>query len=213
MKKNNIIRFAQSLVLLPTMAVSLSLGGAQVGPVSHNVSAKKMNIEAIGTLALNQAMIAQANSSNDTAALDQVELDAKAAAIDSYYEDHNMPLKGMGKKMVLEADKNDLDWRLLPAISVRESTGGRAACIKVKHNAFGWASCKVGFKSDEEAIETVARNLGGNNPKTAVHYDNKTTLEILHAYNPPSIIPKYAEQVISIMKNIGDSDSQNLAVS
>ena len=52
----------------------------------------------------------------------------------------------------------------------------------------------------------MAKNLGGNNPKTAKHYDNKSTKEILCAYNPPSIIPKYAEQVISIMKDIGDED-------
>ena len=56
------------------------------------------------------------------------------------------------------------------------------------------------------AIETVARNLGGNNPKTARHYDNKTTLQILNAYNPPSIVPKYAAQVLAIMKVIGAED-------
>ncbi|MGH7249596.1 MAG: hypothetical protein ACREGC_01345, partial [Minisyncoccia bacterium] len=99
-----------------------------------------------------------------------------------------------------------LDWRLLPAIAVRESTGGKNDCNKVAHNAFGWASCKVGFKSDAQAIETLATNLGGNNPKTAQHYDNKTTVQILHAYNPPSIVPRYAEQVLSIMNVIGDVD-------
>ena len=36
-----------------------------------------------------------------------------------------MPLLGLGKKMVIEAEKNNLDWRLLPAISVIESTGGK----------------------------------------------------------------------------------------
>ena len=52
----------------------------------------------------------------------------------------------------------------------------------------------------------MARNLGGNNPNTAYHYDNKTIKQILRAYNPPSIIPKYAEQVMSIMKDIGGMD-------
>ena len=36
-----------------------------------------------------------------------------------------MPLFGMGMKMCKEAEKNELDWRLLPAIAVRESTGGK----------------------------------------------------------------------------------------
>ena len=133
-------------------------------------------------------------------------LKLEAQAVDAYFEDHDMPLEGTGMKMVTEADKNDLDWRLLPAIAVRESTGGKNDCNKVKNNAFGWGSCKIGFKSNDEAIETVARNLGGNNPNTANHYDNKTTKQILHAYNPPTIVPKYAEQVMSIMNDIGDAD-------
>lgn len=127
----------------------------------------------------------------------------KADAIDSYFEMRDMPLGGLGMKMVLEAEKNDIDWRLLPAISVRESTGGKNDCKKVKHNAFGWGSCKIGFKSDDEAIETVARNLGGNNPKTSHYYDNKTTMQILRIYNPPSVVKRYAEQVIKIMDTIG----------
>ena len=117
-----------------------------------------------------------------------------------------MPLEGMGKKMVEESIKNDLDWRLLAAISVRESTGGKFDCVKVSYNPFGWGSCKIGFDSNEDAIETVAKNLGGNNPNTARHYSGKTTREILKAYNPPSIVPKYVDQVISIMNEIGDKD-------
>ena len=117
-----------------------------------------------------------------------------------------MPLLGMGMKMVEEAEKNNLDWRLLPAIAVRESTGGKFECKKVSNNPFGWGSCKIGFDSNEEAIETVARNLGGNNPNTEKHYDNKTTKQILRAYNPPSIVLRYAEQVISIMNAIGPED-------
>ncbi len=131
---------------------------------------------------------------------------AKAAAVNAYFEERDMPLEGMGMKMVVEAEKNNLDWRLVAAIAVRESTGGKFDCIKVNNNPFGWASCKVGFESNEHAIEIVAQNLGGNNPKTARYYDNKTTLQILRAYNPPSIVPRYAEQVISIMNKIGDQN-------
>ncbi len=117
-----------------------------------------------------------------------------------------MPLYGYGAKMIEEANKNDLDWRLLPAIAVRESTGGKFACKKVKFNPFGWGSCKIGFNSYDNAIETVAKNLGGNNPRTKMHYEDKTTEEILKAYNPPSIVPKYVPQVLKIMENIGKSD-------
>lgn len=201
MKKNNLIRFVQSLVFLPVMTASLT--GMNNTNISQGVLAKKVNIEAIGTLALNQAIDPEATKQ---AELDAKILAAKAEAIDAYFANHDMPLEGTGKKMVEEADANDIDWRLLPAIAVRESTGGKFECKKVPNNAFGWGSCKIGFKSNDQAIETVARNLGGNNPKTAKHYDDKTTKQILRAYNPPSIVPKYAEQVMSIMDEIGLED-------
>ena len=133
-------------------------------------------------------------------------LKLEAQAIDAYFAERGMPLEGSGKKMAEEAEKNEIDWRLLPAIAVRESTGGKFDCKKVPNNAFGWGSCKIGFDSNEHAIEIVAKNLGGNNPKTARHYDEKTTMQILRAYNPPSIVPRYAEQVISIMNTIGPID-------
>ena len=131
---------------------------------------------------------------------------AKADAIDSYFKSKDMPFEGLGMKLVVEAEKDKLDWRLLAAISVRESTGGKNACKKVKNNAFGWGSCKIGFKSNEEAIETVARNLGGNNPNTAKHYSAKSVKGILESYNPPHIVPNYAGQVMDIMDSIGDKN-------
>ena len=133
-------------------------------------------------------------------------LKAEAEAIDAYFDAHDMPLSGLGGKMAEEADKNDLDWRLLPAIAIRESTGGKNDCTKAEHNFFGWGSCKIGFKSDNEAIETVALNLGGNNPNTAKNYENKNIKQILRVYNPPRVVPRYAEQVLSIMKAIGPED-------
>lgn len=197
MNKNNLIRFAQSLMFIPLMAGPVPLGTMIKDTAKETIQTvfiQKENM-ADGVLALNQALDQEAK-----------DLKAKAEAIDAYFKDHDMPLEGMGKKMVEEAEKNGLDWRLLAAISVRESTGGKFACIKATYNSFGWGSCKIGFKSNEQAIETVARNLGGNNPNTARHYADKNTREILKAYNPPSIVPKYVDQVISIMDEIGDEN-------
>jgi hypothetical protein len=180
--------------MLPVITSSFSLGSLQ-NQAPQNVLAQKVNMEAKGSLALNQVIEAEAEL-----------LNAKAEAIDAYFRERNMPLAGTGKLMVVEAEKNGLDWRLLPAIAVRESTGGKFACKKVTYSYFGWGSCKINFKSHDHAIETVARNLGGNNPKTAHYYDDKTTIEILRTYNPPSIVPRYAEQVVSIMNAIGEKD-------
>lgn len=196
MKNNNLIRFVQSLVLLPVVTMSGPIPNIHNIEMHQNVLVQKLNITTNGILTLNQVINPKVDPSVQI-------LKDKAEAIDAHFAKYDMPLRGMGMKMVEEAEKNGLDWRLIPAIAVRESTGGKFECKKVPNNAFGWGSCKIGFKSNEEAIETVARNLGGNNPKTARYYGDKTTIEILRAYNPPSVVPRYAEQVISIMNEIG----------
>lgn len=184
----------------------LTISGAPIGSISQValnvvtsspsiVSMQKSNIETYGALALNHAIDPQVEVRK-----------AQAEAIDAYFGARNLPLEGMGMTMVLEAEKNDLDWRLLPAIAMRESTGGKFACQKATFSVFGWGSCKISFKSHEHGIETVARNLGGHNPNTARHYKDKNTEQILHAYNPPSIIPHYVKQVTAIMKEIGDPE-------
>jgi len=199
MNKNNIIRFVQSLVLLPFMTgTTVPVGSILMNTTGETVKAvfmQKQNIEADGILALNEALDQKA-----------IDLKAKADTINDYFKSREMPLAGYGMKMVEEAIKNDLDWRLLPAIAVRESTGGKFDCVKVANNPFGWGSCKIGFKSNDEAIETVARNLGGNNPNTSKHYADKTVDQILKAYNPPSIVLHYAKQVKAIMNAIGAED-------
>lgn len=204
MQNKKLIRFVESFVLLPILTISSSMPAGSVSQAVVNivnspsvVSLSKQNISISDLLAINEAKNKKIEDQK-----------IKAEAIDAYFRDRDMPLEGTGMKMVLEAEKNDLDWRLLPAIAVRESTGGKFDCKRVENNAFGWGSCKISFKSNEEAIEVVAKNLGGNNPNTAKHYEDKTTKQILRAYNPPSVVPRYAEQVIAIMNAIGPADEE-----
>ncbi len=134
----------------------------------------------------------------------QKERELKAAKIDAFYAERNMPLSGYGMKMVIEAEKYDLDWRLIPAIAVRESTGGRFACKRFPENAWGWHSCKAGLGgSTDSAIELIAQHLSGEHPRTSRYYASKTTNRaILQTYNPPSVVPTYADEVIAIMNRI-----------
>jgi len=118
-----------------------------------------------------------------------------AKKIDAYFAKRNMPLEGYGAKLVKAGEDNNLDWRLLPAIAIKESTGGKFACY---NNPFGWGSCKIKFKSFDAAIDTVAMNLGGNNPRTAQYYKDATTIEILHHYNN-SVVPTYTGEILEFM--------------
>ncbi len=175
----------RSFIVVPMIATSLSLSSF--------------------TASIDQFIAAQADDSQTSQerAL-QVEREEKAAKIDAYFAKSNMPLAGNGMKMVVEAEKNGLDWRLIPAIAVRESTGGRFACKRFPENAWGWHSCKAGLGgSTQKAIELIAQHLGGNHPKTARYYEDKdTNEEILRTYNPPSVVPTYAQEVISLMNKI-----------
>lgn len=123
----------------------------------------------------------------------------KSAKIDAYFAKHDLPLAGYGMEMVLASEEHNLDWRLIPAIAMRETTGGKFAC---KNNPFGWGSCKIGFENFSEAIQTVTEHLAGNNPRTARYYAGKDIRGILVTYNPPTIVPKYADQVMDIMEKI-----------
>lgn len=131
--------------------------------------------------------------------------DLRAKRIDAYYEQYNLPLNGHGDTMVKVADKYNIDWRLIPAIAMRESTGGKFACKNVPFNAFGWYSCKRGFDSWEHAIDYVGWNLGGFNPRTAKYYKDKTTEEIINSYNPPEIVASYQNDILSIMNRISQT--------
>ena len=197
MYNKKLIRLAESFLFLPMLTMSIPFGsipGADYVMTPQAVLSQQLNT-ASSLFAFNQVSEEDAKTKET--------LKKQALLIDTYFKEHNMPLAGMGMKMAEEAFKNGLDYRLLPAISARESTGGRHSCRRVENNPFGWGSCKIGFDSLDKAVETVAKNLGGNNPNTAKHYDNKTTDQIILAYNPPSIVPNYLKQVKWIMNEIG----------
>lgn len=125
----------------------------------------------------------------------------KAEIIDTYFHERSMPMEGFGKKLVEESEKYNLDWRLLPAIAIRESSGGKFAC---DNNPFGWASCRVDFDSFDKAIEMVAWNLAGQNPRTKQYYEGDINSK-LYYYNG-SIIKGYEAQIKFIMRKIANDD-------
>jgi hypothetical protein len=126
--------------------------------------------------------------------------DSRAVKIDAYFAKNNLPLTGYGYAFVETADKYDLDYRLLPAIAMRESTGGKFACPNDKTNVFGWASCKRTFDSYEHSIDSVGAHLSGNIKSTAGYYKTKSIPAKLKRYN--SVIPSYTADIYSIMNRI-----------
>lgn len=130
----------------------------------------------------------------------EVAVDTRAKNIDDYFAKKNLPLAGYGETFVKVADKYDLDYRLLPAIAMRESTGGKNPCPNDKDNVFGWHSCKTTFDSQEAAIDKVGAHLAGEIKSTSGYYGNKTVWKKLRTYN--SVVKPYPDQVVAIMNKI-----------
>lgn len=185
MSSTNLYSITKSFIIVPLVATAISMN-AFTASVNNAIA---------------PIIAPQTEVSPEEAKL-QLEREEKAAKIDAYFAGRNMPLAGTGMKMVTEAEKNNIDWRLIPALAVRESTGGKHACKSVTYSPFGFGSCKINFKSWDHAIEIVATNLGGNNPRTARAYGGKTLRGKLEAYNPPSVVPTYANEVIALMNKI-----------
>lgn len=76
----------------------------------------------------------------------------------------------------------DLDWTLLPAISMVESTGCKHF-IRSTNNCFGWGSGTIIFDSHDDAISKIGMALSKS--RTYQNFQNSKTIEAFaKTYNP-----------------------------
>lgn len=180
---NLILQFTQSVAVLPFLTMGLASPLVSLDILQPSVS----------------GLVSVQDDQTSREQKEKTLRNERAEKIDIYFKERSMPLAGYGLKMVDVAKEHGIDWRLLPAIAVRESSGGKQSC---GNNPFGWGSCKINFKNYDEAIATLAKNLGGKNPNTASYYSG-TTEQKLHYYNG-TVVPTYVREVLDIMRNIGE---------
>ena len=111
--------------------------------------------------------------------------DARSLIVTNWLTAYKAPLAPYGEVFVQAADKYGLDWRLLPAISMKESGGGRAI-PENSYNAWGWGiygDQVLRFTSWEEGIYGVAAGL----KKNYLDQGLTTAEEIMAKYTPPSL--------------------------
>ncbi len=82
-------------------------------------------------------------------------VDCRVIAVRNYLQSIGAPLATHANTFVKVADTYGLDYRLLPAISVIESTGGKF--LFRPYNPFGWG--RRGFASFDQAIWHVGRGI------------------------------------------------------
>ncbi len=111
--------------------------------------------------------------------------DGRAKIIENFFKGYNAPLALFSDEFVKVADKYLLDYRLLPAISMQESNGGKKV-IADSNNPFGYgiyAGNVKQFASFEEAIERVGKGLR----EDYLNHGLNTPEKIMPKYTPPSV--------------------------
>lgn len=111
--------------------------------------------------------------------------DGRPKIIEDFFKNYKSPLSNQSKAFVETADKYSLDYRLLPAIAMQESNGGKKV-IKDSKNPFGYGiygNLVIRFKSWEEAIERVGKALRQDYLDKGL----KTPRQIMAKYTPPSL--------------------------
>lgn len=107
--------------------------------------------------------------------------DIRVIKLEKFLARYNSPLTPYADVFVRSADRHDIDWRLVPAITGVESTFGKRIPYN-SYNAYGWANGDYKFESWESSIEHVTKTLREK-------YYNKgadTIDKIARRYAPPS---------------------------
>lgn len=110
--------------------------------------------------------------------------DSRVEVLEEFFDEYKSPLKGHAETFVKTAEKYNIDYKILPAISCMESTCGKKI-IPNSYNPFGWGihgKQYISFKSFDEAIEKVGEGLN----KGYFSKGLDTIPEIAPIYTPPN---------------------------
>ncbi len=119
--------------------------------------------------------------------------DPRSERLEAFFKAYDCPAPLHVDDYLRAADSHALDYRLLPAISLVESTCGS---FERRNNRWGWDSAQSGFPSVPAGIDYITEQLA-ENPR----YKGKSLQEKLFTYNP---YPQYVRQVERLMQQIED---------
>jgi len=131
-------------------------------------------------------------------------VDSRIEYLRSFMDQYNSPLVDFVELIVKTADEYNLDYRLLPAIAMQESSLCKNIARDSDYNCWGfgiYGKKRVSFDGYDHAIKVISRTM----------YENYATLglvepeEIVTKYNPGSTT--WAEKVRFFMEKIHPSSS------
>jgi len=119
--------------------------------------------------------------------------DPRSARLEAFFKAYDCPAPLHIDEYLRAADSHAVHYRLLPAISLVESTCG---AFEKMNNRWGWDSVQTGFPSVPEGIEFITTQLAEN-----PHYKGKSLEQKLFTYNP---YRHYVREVKRLMQEIED---------
>lgn len=117
--------------------------------------------------------------------------DGRVSKLERFFQSYGCPSPHYSADYIRAADAHQLDYRLLPAISLVESTCG---LHEQRNNRWGWNSGKKAFASIPNGIYFITAQLAHG-----FYYRNKKIPAKLLTYNP---FPEYSTQVQRLMREI-----------
>ena len=130
-------------------------------------------------------------SSRGSSRVPQVLPDERILKVDAFFKSYNCPLPNHAADYVKAADLYDIDYRILPAISLLESTCG---VFQRHNNHWGWNSARSGFPSVVHGIDHISRQLAQGRAYRDRDLDRK-----LYSYNPR---PAYVSAAKRLMQKM-----------
>lgn len=185
------------IAALITLTTSIFLFFALTNSQASKV--KGAQTEANVELRTNSQLFSTLPTSDNTIAENIVLKDARVEIVKQFLTKYGSPLLPFAKKLVDEADKHNLDFRLLPAVAMQES----GLCKIIPDNSYNcwgygiYADKITRFSSYDEAIETVAQGLSSN-----YLYDGLSTPEQIMSRYTPSSNGSWAQGVRTFMEEM-----------
>jgi hypothetical protein len=124
---------------------------------------------------------------------DEVRTDERTAKLELFFKSYQCPQPYYIDHYLSAADNYALDYRFLPAVSVRESTCGEHNRL---NNRWGWDAGRSRFRSVQSGIYFVTGRLAHSE-----YYKGKTLDEKLFMYNPDR---QYVKEIKTLMRQIDD---------
>lgn len=114
--------------------------------------------------------------------------DARSQKINQIYKRYNCPLEGLGEVFVYEADRNNIPWWLVAAVSFQESSCGKLTPEPEgieSYNAWGWGV----YGENTHSFDNWARGIETVSEYFYNRFFSKGITEpcdIMKTYTPPS---------------------------